>query len=197
MIFLIDFISMTVFKAKWGFNSVNINAFYTGDCFKAECISTGMHLVIDVLSALLLRVSNMCMQLLAVSTRPEIHRAHNGFYWLDIRVPSSRNLKYISRERLTVWVILGLSSIPLRFLLVNDVLRATRIRSARLADYRRYNLAVFPTLASNSFSWVAVIPSFVDGALWRLNATQDTLNNRGHGQVLGLVWEGARQCCNP
>ena len=156
-----------------------------------------MHLVIDVLSALLLRASNMCMQLLAAPTRPEIHRAHNDFYRLDIRVPSNRNLEYISRERLIVWVILGLSSVPLRFLLVNDILRATRTRSARLADYRRYNSAVFPTLASNSCSWVAVTPSFVDGALWRVNAPQDTLKNRGHGQVLSLVWEGARQCCNP
>ncbi len=46
---------------------------------------------------------------------------------------------------------------------------------------------MFPTLASNSFNWVAVTPSFFDGALWSRDATQDTLNNRGHEQVLGLV----------
>ena len=108
-----------VFKAKWGSNGVDINAFYTGDCSKAERISTGIHLAINVLSTLLLGASNMCMQLLAAPTRSEIDRAHRDFYWLDIGVPSNRNLKYISRERLIVWVILGLSSVPLHFLFVN------------------------------------------------------------------------------
>lgn len=130
----------------------------------------------------------MCMQLLAAPTRSEIDRAHKDFYWLDIGVPCIRNLKYISQERLIVWVTLGLSSVLLHFWLVNDNLRATRGRSARLADYRRYNSAVFPALASNYLGWVAVTTSFVDGALWSVKATQDTLNDRDYEQVLGLVW---------
>ena len=197
IIFLINFSFTIVFKAKWGSNSTEISAFYTGACSQSERISTRIHLVINILSTLLLGASNMCMQLLAAPTRSEIDRAHRDRYWLDIGVPSIRNLKYISRERLIVWVILGLSSVPLHFLSVDYDLRTTCGRGARLADYRRYNSAVFPTLASNSFSWVAVTPSFVDGALWSLDATQDTLNNRSHEQVLGLNFDRGTPVLQP
>lgn len=187
IIFLINLIFTVVFKVKWGSHRADINAFYTGSCSEAERISTGIHLAINVLSTLLLGASNMCMQLLAAPTRSEVNKAHKDFYWLDVGVPSIRNLKYISRERLIVWGVLGLSSVPLHFLSVNYNFRATHRSSRRFADYRRYNSAVFPTLASNSFDWVAVTPSFAEGAPWSVKATQDTLKSRGHELVLGLV----------
>lgn len=46
MIFLINFISAMVIKAKWDSNSVDIYAIYTGDCSKPERISTGIRLAI-------------------------------------------------------------------------------------------------------------------------------------------------------
>ena len=195
--FLINFISTVVFKVKWGSNGADINAFYTGSCSKTERISTGIHLAINVLSTLLLAASNMCMQLLAAPTRSEVDNAHGDSYWLDVGVPSVRNLKYISRERLIVWVILGLSSVPLHFLSVNDNFRANHRSSRRFADYRRYNSAVFPTLASNSFDWVAVTPSFAEGAPWSVKATQDTLNSRGHELVWGLIGDEGTPVLQP
>ena len=115
IIFLINLSCTIVFKVKWGSDS-DINSFYQGDCVKAEKISTGLHVVINLLSTLLLGASNLCMQLLAAPRRSEVDRAHNEFVWLHIGVPSLRNLRHIGRERLLICIILGISSIPLHFL---------------------------------------------------------------------------------
>ena len=40
-------------------------------------------------------------------------------------------------------------------------------------------------------------PSFVDGALWSLDATRDTLNNRSHELVLGLVGDRGTPVLQP
>ena len=115
IIFLINLSCTIVFKVKWGSDN-DINSFYQGDCVKAEKISTGLHVVINLLSTLLLGASNLCMQLLAAPRRSEVDRAHNEFVWLHIGVPSLRNLRHIGRERLLICIILGISSIPLHFL---------------------------------------------------------------------------------
>lgn len=56
------------------------------------------------------------MQLLVSPTRREVNKAHNKGRWLDIGVPSIRNLRSISPIRVVIWVVLGLSSLPLHFL---------------------------------------------------------------------------------
>lgn len=71
------------------------------------------------------------MQVLAAPTRQEVDRAHARNRWLDIGVPSVRNLWHISPYRAVVWWILGLSSIPLH-LLYNSAFYA----SIGAADYR-------------------------------------------------------------
>ncbi len=115
MIFLINLSCTAVFKAKWGSDS-DINTLYQGDCSKTEKISTGLHVIINLLSTLLLGASNLCMQLLAASTRSEIDGTHKKLIWLDIGAPSFRNLRYIARERLVICAVLGITSIPLHFL---------------------------------------------------------------------------------
>ena len=51
----------------------------------------------------------------------------------------------------------------------------------------RYNSAVFPTLASNSYSWVVGTSAYLHNASWDLNATNATLRERGSEEVLGLI----------
>lgn len=112
--FLINLTCTIVFRSKWRTKG-EITAFHTGSCSTIQKLDTGLHVVINVLSTLLLGASNLCMQLLVAPTRREIDKAHKRYVWLDIGVPSVRNLRYISRERLVVCVILGISSVPLHF----------------------------------------------------------------------------------
>ncbi|KAB8202251.1 hypothetical protein BDV34DRAFT_215660 [Aspergillus parasiticus] len=86
---------------------------YSGDCTKTKRMSTGIHLVINILSTALLCASSYTMQCLCAPTRKEIDRAHQKNQWLDIGVPSMRNLFRISKMKLILWLILALSSLPL------------------------------------------------------------------------------------
>ena len=89
---------------------------YTGDCKVAAQWTTGLHLLVNVLSSLLLGASNYCMQRLVAPTRKEIDKAHAKCRWLDVGIPSLRNLSIINRGRLTLWIFLALSSVPLHLL---------------------------------------------------------------------------------
>jgi len=89
---------------------------FRGDCQKASRLNSSIHVLINLLSSLLLSASNLCMQLLAAPTRKEVDQAHQKFVWLDIGIPSLRNVRHIAKKRQAVWWILALSSLPLHFL---------------------------------------------------------------------------------
>jgi hypothetical protein len=86
------------------------------DCSTVEKYNIAYHLVINVLSTLLLGASNYTMQCLCAPTRPEVDKAHAKGIWLDIGVPSLKNLKFINRQRLALWICLTASSWPLHLL---------------------------------------------------------------------------------
>ncbi|KAF6220942.1 hypothetical protein HO133_002623 [Letharia lupina] len=88
VIFLINLSCTVVFKSKWGANS-DINTLYQGDCSKTEKISTDLHVVINLLSALLLGASDLCMQLLAAPTPSEIERAHKKYLGAELSKPQT------------------------------------------------------------------------------------------------------------
>jgi hypothetical protein len=88
-------------------------------CADVQNLNKWGHLVINLLSTVLLSGSNYCMQCLSAPTRRDINAAHLDGRWLDIGVPSVRNLRWISRKRLCLWLTLGLSSLPLHLLYVD------------------------------------------------------------------------------
>ena len=63
-----------------------------GDCSTTRRLNTLLHLLINLLSTLLLGASNYCVQCLSAPTRKDIDKAHAQHKWLDIGVPSIRNL---------------------------------------------------------------------------------------------------------
>ncbi|KAG8527921.1 uncharacterized protein KY384_006837 [Bacidia gigantensis] len=85
------------------------------------------------------------MQLLAAPTREEVDKAHAKATWLDIGVPSFRNLRQISRSNCTMWSVLALSSLPIHFL---------------------YNSTVFSSLTGNGVAFVTAHESFLEGPSW-------------------------------
>jgi hypothetical protein len=87
-----------------------------GDCDRIKRVNTGIHLLINVFSTVLLSGSNYCMQCLSAPTRKEVDRAHAVGSWLDIGIPSFRNLRHIEPRRVVLWFLLGLSSLPLHLL---------------------------------------------------------------------------------
>lgn len=89
---------------------------FNGSCSKVQRMDIWTHLAINALSTLLLGGSNYCMQCLCAPTRSEVDIAHSRGTWLDIGVPSVRNLGKLSKPRVMLWWMLGLSSVPLHLM---------------------------------------------------------------------------------
>ena len=113
-----------------------------GSCQRTKYLSLWLHLAINALSTALLAASNYCMQILSSPTRKEIDQAHSRHIWLDIGVPSVRNLRNIARSRVILWWLLAFSGIPLHLL---------------------YNSAIFSTLATQRYTAYAASADIVNG----------------------------------
>ena len=141
-VFLINVILTVWASVKFGLVG-GIGTIQQGSCQRTKHLSLWLHLAINLLSTLLLGASNYSMQVLASPTREEINRAHSQRIWLDIGVPSVRNLRRIAPRRIILWSILAVSGIPLHLL---------------------YNSAVFSTLATQEYSVYIATPDLASGA---------------------------------
>jgi hypothetical protein len=93
-----------------------IGIIYEGSCDKSKQMDTWIHLLINALSSALLAASNYTGQVLSAPTRRDVDRAHAKQVWLDVGVPSVRNLRRISGIKSFLWGLLVLSSLPLHLL---------------------------------------------------------------------------------
>lgn len=93
-------------------------AIYDGHCDTSKRISLAISLFINVLSTLLLGSSNNAAQYLTSPTRAEVDAAHARLSWVDIGIPSLRNLRSIGTTRVVLWSILFCSSFPLHLVSV-------------------------------------------------------------------------------
>ena len=115
LVLFLNAVLAIVAAVRWD-KADGLAAAFTGDCGVAARWTTAIHLVINLLSSLLLGASNYCMQRLVAPTRQEIDDAHAQKRWLDIGIPSIRNVSSINARRVVIWTLLALSSVPLHFL---------------------------------------------------------------------------------
>ena len=130
-----------------GFSGPNtaIVQLFEGDCNRAASLNTWTHLAINVLSTALLSSSNYCMQCLVAPTRSDVDRAHMRRTWLEIGVPSMRNLGNISPWKTGLWWLLGVSSVPVHLL---------------------FNSAFFTSIATNDYNVIFAQANFTTGAFF-------------------------------
>ncbi|KAJ5951286.1 uncharacterized protein N7479_009699 [Penicillium vulpinum] len=104
-----------------------VGILYEGDCKKVHHLDLGFHLLINVLSTALVSASNFGMQCLAAPTRQNIDRAHQKGKWLDIGVPSIRNLFHVSKGRSLLWICLAFSSLPFHLIYNSTIFSTTSV----------------------------------------------------------------------
>ncbi|KAL1871753.1 hypothetical protein Plec18167_006903 [Paecilomyces lecythidis] len=112
---------------------------YQGKCSMTKGWASGIHLVINVLSTLVLGASNYCMQCLGSPSREDVDRAHARRTWLDIGTPSIGNFHFVGRRRFVLWSVLMLTSLPIHLI---------------------YNSAVFPAVGVNEYGVVVASSDF-------------------------------------
>ncbi|KAJ5937109.1 hypothetical protein N7466_003559 [Penicillium verhagenii] len=123
---------------------------YEGDCDESHRLGVVLHLVINILSTALLGASNFGMQCLAAPSRRDINKAHMKGRWLDIGVPSIRNLFEVPRTRSFLWVLLALSSLPFHLM---------------------YNSAIYSTSSAHAYDVFAGSSSLGENLQSNLNLT--------------------------
>jgi hypothetical protein len=79
--------------------SASESVIFSGSCVTAGSINSGVHALVNVFVLVLLAGGNYTFQLLSSPTRDEIDGAHAKRKWLDIGIPSVRNLAHIARSR--------------------------------------------------------------------------------------------------
>ncbi|KAF2271131.1 hypothetical protein CC78DRAFT_12199 [Lojkania enalia] len=149
-VFFLNLLFLIISNTVWPRENGIATAF-TGDCGTAGRWTTAIHLVVNLLSSLLLGASNYCMQRLAAPTRKEVDEAHAKKKWLDIGLPSVRNLAYINIWRTILWVLLALSSVPLHFVynsVVFETIAANKLQSTVL-DNRYLNRDLFENITNS------------------------------------------------
>ena len=156
--------TLNTFKLERGVAEV-----FVGSCHESERINTWLRLGINAVSTMLLSGSNYCMQILSAPTRNEIDNAHAAGKWLDIGVPSAKNLRYVAMKKVILWWLLGLSSVPLHLM---------------------YNSVFFSTIATNEYDVVFANEAFVQGGP---NSSWNEANFPGiylnHVQAQAKRWE--------
>ncbi|KAI1842909.1 hypothetical protein JX266_010927 [Neoarthrinium moseri] len=92
-----------------------VGTFSYGNCSTLSTINSAIHVALNIVSSLFLGAGNYCMQILVAPSRAEIDKAHAEGRYLEIGVPSIKNLRYIQRRRVLIWILIGFFSTLLHF----------------------------------------------------------------------------------
>ncbi|KAL5622202.1 hypothetical protein BROUX41_006147 [Berkeleyomyces rouxiae] len=128
---------------------------FTGACGNVKSISYGLHVITSVMAIVLLVTGNYIFQVLSSPTRAEVVAAHEKKWWVDIGIPSFRNLAYISSGRTVIIVILLLA------VFIAQVL---------------YKSIVFVSHTSAIYNMAVVSDTYLNGTTFN---TQSSDNNAG------------------
>lgn len=120
---LLTIIAAGIAYSRNGEDDFSFAAIYTGDCSIAKNWTTGIHLVINILSTAMLGASNYCMQCLASPSRAQVDEAHSKRNWLSIGVPNIWGLlkRQRGKRQWLGWILLA-TSLPIHLMFVSTSL---------------------------------------------------------------------------
>ncbi|KAL6712952.1 hypothetical protein ACLMJK_009507 [Lecanora helva] len=189
---------VTIWVASALGTEAGIGTLQDGSCKRSSTLGFWIHMIINALSTTLLGASNYIMQCLNSPTRDEIDKAHGRGSWLDVGLPSFRNLRKIGQSRQIQWWLLAVSTIPLH-LLWNSAVFA----SLPSHDYTAYIVPdEFPkkptfnytTYLTTMFSRLAEGDQYVNEVLANVSHLTSTNHTNGYhgpaqdGSPLGLPY---------
>ncbi|KAG9230910.1 hypothetical protein BJ875DRAFT_470951 [Amylocarpus encephaloides] len=105
-------------------SGMHIGELFEGDCEMVSRADSALHLAINIMGTILLGASNYTMQCISAPTRAEVSRQHSRGRYLDIGLPSIRNLH--GRKKKILFTLLVVSTMPLHFLWNSAVFKTTQ-----------------------------------------------------------------------
>ncbi|KAK3378109.1 hypothetical protein B0H63DRAFT_236952 [Podospora didyma] len=127
---------------------------FAGSCAMASSINWGLHAALSAFGVVLVAGANYVFQVLSSPTRNELDVAHEKRKWLDLGIPSLRNLRHVEGTRTMLAIIILLSAVFTQTV---------------------YNAVIFNTQAAPDFKLVLATEAFLKGAPF----SNGTSNNRG------------------
>ncbi|KAI9036914.1 uncharacterized protein KD926_001158 [Aspergillus affinis] len=123
-------IILTIVAFSIGYSKHSPNGFvtvplYIGSCTLSKNWSIGLHVLINALGTAMLAASNYCAQYLAAPTREDVDQAHAHGSWMDIGIPSLRNIRRMKWQNKALWIVLMVTSLP-NHLIYNSVILNAR-----------------------------------------------------------------------
>jgi hypothetical protein len=105
LILVASIICLALAAAK-GHISTNVSSLMEGKSNQVEGISRGILAVVNIFGIILIAGANYVFQILSSPTRAEVDNTHEQRKWLDIGIPSVRNLSLISPTRATLSAVI-------------------------------------------------------------------------------------------
>ncbi|KAK5062496.1 hypothetical protein LTR84_004569 [Exophiala bonariae] len=121
------------------------NVLWEGSCTITKRWTTFASLVINFIATLTISSSNYVMQCLSAPSERELAIAHDNGRSLQLGVSSPSNLRWLSGQKVFLWWLLSLSSIPVHLLL---------------------NSALFSSLQANNYGIAVLTSDYNDTSLW-------------------------------
>ncbi|KAI5779603.1 hypothetical protein EDC01DRAFT_731135 [Geopyxis carbonaria] len=154
IVLLINLISLMVEFYIFGTEN-GIGTIYSGSCTVTKRVNLCLHLAINGFSTVILSGSNYTQQCLISPTRKEIDKYHKMSppQWMDIGVPSVRNWSKISASRKTLWLLIGLTSVPLHLLYNSSVFAVNMAVNYRITVDSAPNIMAMIADENSTRSW--------------------------------------------
>ncbi|KAJ4267481.1 hypothetical protein NW762_003588 [Fusarium torreyae] len=153
---LVASIACLALASAQGHMSSSESSLMEGSSVKVEGIARGIMAVVNAFAIILIAGANYVVQILNSPTRAEVDNAHTSLEWLDIGIPSLRNLSRISSTRAT------LSGIMMAFALGSQVIYNALIITIEQSQKSNSSLNVNgPLLAAITFVNVILILTYI------------------------------------
>ena len=154
---VLTIIAASIAYSKAGDQEFTSATLYRGKYSTSKNWVRGLLFLINVLSTIMLAASNYCMQCLSAPSRKIVDNAHTQQKWLDIGVPSMKNLCFVGWRRCILWILLLISSLPIHLMFVSMF---PFPRRPCLTVAYRCNSAVFSALGTNEYNILLALADF-------------------------------------
>ncbi|KAF5025238.1 hypothetical protein F66182_2704 [Fusarium sp. NRRL 66182] len=166
---LVASITCLALASAQGHMSTNESPLMEGSSAAVEGIARGIVAAVNLLSIILIAGANYVVQILTSPTRAEVDNAHYDLRWLDIGIPSLRNMSLISSTRA------ALSGIMMAFALLSQVIYNALIITTEQPQSSNSSLNVNgPLLVAITLVNVTIILAY--GIVVALALTQRSFN---------------------
>ncbi|KAL4893339.1 hypothetical protein BDV59DRAFT_178049 [Aspergillus ambiguus] len=124
---ILSIVSAILATTKYNTRSFAKVPIYQGSCSVAKNTATGIHLLINILSTIMLGASNYAMQCLVAPSRLEVDEAHKNHKWLKIGTPDVPTLIFSVRgRRRFLGCLLLITSLPIHLIYNSTVYYSMR-----------------------------------------------------------------------